>query len=51
MVEKEQTFSEIYRAFISSQESNKQDSFTAACSTWLQFETAHVRIDYTLFTI
>lgn len=42
MVEKEKTFSEIYQTFLSRQEIQKHDSFTAACNVWLQFENNQV---------
>lgn len=42
MVDKEKTFSEIFNAFLSKQESSNEDTFTAACSTFLQFESSRV---------
>lgn len=49
MIETEKTFLEIYKSFLLNQENTKQDSFTAACSTWLQFENSKVRKNETRF--
>lgn len=42
MVEKKKSFIEIYQTFLSRQEMQHHDPFTAAINVWLQFDITRV---------